>query len=213
MNMNGRLHIEPLCAARGHAGCAGAARAAARGAARRNAAIFGAQKDSHTFSECLSLRACLHAFFLVPCLCSCNETHLFFSFFANAVILTSISEVSPSRVPYPLLLFAPSLRSYRSKSKTVKPRDTSTKMSGSRYAHTGSGVNSQGNSYTSYAGGGYAYNNAPSSGQPHGSTYFTPTAATAASGAGFYASKGGAASSGPSFYQNSSGGRSYSSKK
>ena len=85
-------------------------------------------------------------------------------------------------------------------------------MSGSPYAHTSSGVNSQGNSYTSYAGGGYAYNNAPSSGQPHGSTYFTPTASSAASGAGFYSSKGGAGG-GPSFYQNSSGGRSYSSKK
>ena len=86
-------------------------------------------------------------------------------------------------------------------------------MSGSpssgRYAHTSSGTNSQGNSYTSYKSGGYSYSNAPSSGAPSGSSYFTPTAASAASGAGFYTAKGGASGGGYSFYQNSSGSRSY----
>lgn len=78
---------------------------------------------------------------------------------------------------------------------------------------TGGGVNSQGNSYTTYPDGGYRYSNAPSHGQPSGSSYYTPSASSAASGSGFYTHNGGASGGGYSTYTNSSGVTSTVSRK
>ena len=66
---------------------------------------------------------------------------------------------------------------------------------------SGSGSNSQGNSYTNYSDGGYRYSNS------NGSSYYSPSG----NGAGFYS---GGASSNPSsghssFYQRTDGSRNY----
>ena len=93
------------------------------------------------------------------------------------------------------------------------------------------GVNSQGNSYTTYSNGGYSYSNAPSSSNSNsGSHYYSPSGGTS----GFYTQNGerapsladsnyksvltnraisgvagGQSGGGYSYYQNSAGTRSY----
>ena len=98
-------------------------------------------------------------------------------------------------------------------------------------APVSNGVNSQGNSYTTYSNGGYSYSNAPSSSNSNsGSHYYSPSGGTS----GFYTQNGerapsladsnyksvltnraisgvagGQSGGGYSYYQNSAGTRSY----
>merc|ERR1711870_65605 len=70
---------------------------------------------------------------------------------------------------------------------------------------TSSGINSQGNSYTTYSNGNYSYSNAPSSSNNNQGSHYYGT-----SSGGFYTQNGGKSNGGYSYYQSSSTGqRSY----